>query len=332
VKKIFALTFLLSIMVSACTAASSGEGIVTPIEMTAELSTVIAETHGLPPTEGSLPTDVHATPLPTLAFGASPAELKYRVLEEFSDFFFCDPDFYPIAHGDEMTRALERFPEIQVNQEQFQAISSHLGLSTTTFTDEQKLEIYREHKKLNAIQFEPVDGAYQFQVKTGQEGLQGSIITGRVDTGGSIEILQQDSGVISCPICLAAGTPIDTPRGAVRVEELRIGDPVWTQDEAGRRVAASILEIGSVRVPATHQMILILLDDGRELKASPGHPTANALRLGDLQIGNSLDGARILHIEYVPYHGRYTYDILPSGSTGFYWANEILIASTLAGR
>jgi hypothetical protein len=79
-------------------------------------------------------------------------------------------------------------------------------------------------------------------------------------------------------------------------------------------------------------MILILLDDGRELKASPGHPTANALRLGDLQIGNSLDGARILHIEYVPYHGRYTYDILPSGSTGFYWANEILIASTLAGR
>jgi hypothetical protein len=332
VNRFVVLTFLLTITLGACEATPAGDGITTPIELTAGVSTVIAETPGPSPTEGPSPTVVPATQLPTLSSGASPTELKYRVLEEFPDFFFCDPDFYPVARGDEMTRAQERFPEIQANQEEFKAILDHIGLSgMTTFTDEEKLEIYREHKKLNAIHFDVAGAAYQFQIKTGQEGLQGSFVTGRIDAGGSIEILQQDSGLITCPICLAAGTLIDTPRGPVRVEELRIGDPVWTQDEAGRRVAASILKVGSLEIPSTHQMVHVILGDGRELRVSPGHPTADGLRLVDLQIGGSLDGAQVIHIEYVPYGEMYTYDILSSGATGFYWANEILMGSTLAG-
>ena len=331
-KKLATLTFLLTIMLGACAAVPSENGVATPNELTAEVSTVIAETPGPSPTEGPLPTSVLATPLPTLTAGVSPVELEYRVLEEFPDFFFCDPDFYPVARVDEMMLALERFPEIQADQDEFQAILSHLDLNgTTTFTDEEKLTIYRDYKKLNAIQIELVDDAFQFQIQTGQEGLQGSLITGRVDAGGSIEILQRDSTLMTCPICLAAGTLIDTPRGPVRVEELRVGDLAWTQDEAGRRVSASILKIGSIRVPAAYQVIHIHLDDGRELWASPGHPTAYGVRLGDLQIGDSLDGAHIIQLEHVSIDDMYTYDIQPSGATGFYWANGILLGSTLTG-
>ena len=330
-KKFGTFHFLLIIILGACVAIPSEDGVATPIEITAEVSTVVAETPGPPPTEGPSPTVVPATQLPTLASGVSPTELKYRVLEEFPDFFFCDPDFYPVAREDELTLANQRFPELQANHEEFQTILSHNGLSgLSTFTDEQKMLIYREHKKLNAINFELFEDRYEFRIQTGQEGQQGSVITGTIDSSGSIQVLQREPAVPTCPICLAAGTLIETPRGPVPVEELRVGDPVWTQNESGQRVSASIIRTGIMKVPATHRMIHILLEDGRELWASPSHPTASGLRLEDLQIGDSLDGPRIIQLERVPYDEMYTFDILPSGSTGYYWANGILMGSTLA--
>ena len=79
-------------------------------------------------------------------------------------------------------------------------------------------------------------------------------------------------------------------------------------------------------------MVHFILSDGRELWASPGHPTADGRRLDDLKVGNLMDGAPVTFIERIPYNGSATYDILPSGSTGFYWANGILLGSTRAGR
>jgi hypothetical protein len=328
VKNLFAFTILLPIFLSACTPASSpsGAGISTPAAMTVEVSTVIVSGGG---TEAPFPTAEPPTSLPTLAGGGSITELKYKVLEKFSDFFFCDPDFYPVARDDETSLALQNFPELQANPDEFQVILSHLGLSgQTAFTDEQKLRIYQEHKKLNAIVFQLVNDKYEFQIQTGSEGQSGTVVTGTIDVSGAISISKRDPAILSCPICLAAGTLIDTPRGAVRVEDLRKGDPVWTQDEAGRRVIASILRTGSVRVPVVHQMVHITLSDGRELWASPGHPTSDGRRLGDLLIGDLLDGAQVVRLEYVPYGQTYTYDLLPSSRTGFYWANGILMGST----
>jgi hypothetical protein len=46
-------------------------------------------------------------------------------------------------------------------------------------------------------------------------------------------------------------------------------------------------------------------------------------------MGDSLDGGIILSAERARYTGSATYDLLPAGETGFYWANGILIASTL---
>jgi filamentous hemagglutinin len=219
---------------------------------------------------------------------------------------------------------------LQANQEEFQAILNHNGLSgSTSFTDDQKLTIYREYKKLNVIYFELVGDQYQFQIQTGVEGQQGDVIKGTIDGNGSIDVQERTPGFPSCPICLAAGSLIDTPNGPAAVENLEIGDSVWTMNKAGERVIGTVIELGSVRVPSTHQVIHILLSGGRELWASPGHPTADYRILGDLKSGDVLDGAQIILMERLPYKGVATYDLLPSGDTGFYWTNGILMDSTL---
>jgi hypothetical protein len=332
-KKVIAFT-ILAVFLAACAPIipESGGGVATPIIMTAEVSTVVAATIGTPPTEGPFPTPAPPTPIPTLPSSTlSPTELKYKLLDQFPDFFFCDPDFYPIAHDDETILAQQRFSELQANQEEFQVILSHNNLAgVTMFTGEQKLLIYREHKKLNAIYFELTGDKYQFQIQTGSEGQQGTFITGTIDGNGSIEVQKQEPGFPTCPICLAAGTLIDTPRGPVSVENLRVGDSVWTMKGSGERVSGSILRTSRVPVPASHQVIHVTLSDGRELWASPGHPTANGKMLGDLRVNDLLDGARLIKIERLHYAGTATYDLLPSGSTGFYWANGILMGSTLA--
>lgn len=331
-KKMIAFT-ILAVFLAACAPIipESGSGVATPIIITAEVSTVVAATVGTPPTEGPFPTPAPPTPIPTLPSSTlSPTELKYKVLDQFPDFFFCDPDFYPIAHDDETILAQQRFSELQANQEEFQAILSHKNLAgVTTFTDEQKLLIYREHKKLNAIYFELTGDKYQFQIQTGSEGQQGSFITGTIDGNGSIEVQKKEQGFPTCPICLAAGTLIDTPRGPVSVENLRVGDSVWTMNGSDERVSGIILRTSRVPVPASHQVIHVILSDGRELWASPGHPTADGKMLSDLKVNDLLDGAHLIKIEKLHYAGAATYDLWPSGGTGFYWANGILMGSTL---
>jgi hypothetical protein len=305
-------------MLSACSPFSFGSGSATTVAATADIGTVIPDGGGTRQTP---------TPEPTVLV---PVELKYRVLDEFPDFFFCDPDFYPVARENEMVLAQQRFPELQADQNEFQVILDNIGLSgTASFTDDQKLLVYREHKKLNAIHFEKAGDKYKFQIQTGSEGQQGIIFTGTIDANGSIDILQRDDGFPTCPICLAAGTLIDTPQGAIPVEDLRVGDSVWTVNERGERVSALLVQVGSVRVPANHQVIDVTLSDSRHLRVSPGHPTADGRFFTDLKVGDVLDGAQIIHLELTRYTGTSTFDILPSGITSFYWANGILVGSTL---
>src|SRR5690242_2011729 len=107
-KRINALV-ILAVFVSSCAPIipESGSGVSTPIVITAEVSTVVASTIGPPPTEGPSPTPVPATPIPTLPSSTlSPTELKYKILDKFPDFFFCDPDFYPIAREDRKSTRL----------------------------------------------------------------------------------------------------------------------------------------------------------------------------------------------------------------------------------
>lgn len=132
-----------------------------------------------------------------------------------------------------------------------------------------------------------------------------------------------------CPICLAGNTLIDTPSGGVAVKDLQVGMPIWTTDKAGYRISGIVIKTSKVPVPPTHQMVHLVLDDGRELLVSPGHPTTDGRSVGDLTFGNLYDGASIIGTQRVPYGEGATYDVLPSGETGFYWANGVLLGSTL---
>lgn len=287
----------------------------------------------LPPDFTPPPTSIPPTPtsIPTLPGGFGPTELKYRLLDQFPNFFFCDPDYYPVARDDELVLARQRFPELQANTEEFQAILSHAGLGTLTqFNDEQMLLVYREHKKLAALSFELTSAGYHFQIQIAEAEGQGELVSGVIDGEGTVTIQQTEPSFATCPICLAAGTLIDTPAGPIPVQNLRPGMLVWTTDASGLRIAQPVIRIGETIVPAAHRVVHLVLDDGRELWVSPAHPTAEGLAVGQLKVGDVFAGGIVLSAERVSYAGLATYDLLPAGESGFYWANGILLASTLS--
>ena len=134
---------------------------------------------------------------------------------------------------------------------------------------------------------------------------------------------------IGCPICLASNTMIATPNGDIVVTALVPGMQVWTEDKDGKRVAASIVRVSRTPVTSTHQVIHLVLSDGREVWASPNHPTTDGREMKDLRPGFSYDDALVTKSESILYWDEATYDLLPSGDTGYYWANGILMGSTL---
>jgi len=138
----------------------------------------------------------------------------------------------------------------------------------------------------------------------------------------------RDGKVFPCPICLPQGTQIATPSGPVPVEGIRAGAVVWSLDEAARRVAVPVLIVGSTPV-IDHQIVKIRLGDGRTVSASAGHPDRSGRPLGSLVAGDRLDGEAIVETVVVPYRGERTYDLLPGGVTGIYFADGVPLASTL---
>ena len=67
----------------------------------------------------------------------------------------------------------------------------------------------------------------------------------------------------------------------------------------------------------------------RQLWVSPGHPTADGRVVDQLRSGTVYDGATIRIANLERYDQGRTFDLLLAGDTGFYWANGILLASTL---
>lgn len=135
-----------------------------------------------------------------------------------------------------------------------------------------------------------------------------------------------------CPICLSGNTLIDTPSGRVAVKDMKVGMPIWTLDKDSRRVSGVVIRTSKVPVPPTHKMVHLILSDGRELSVSPGHPTIDKRTVGELKSGNFYDDAFILGTERASYREGATFDVLPSGETGFYFANGVLLGSTLRAK
>ncbi len=262
--------------------------------------------------------------------GLSPSELKYRILERFPDFFFCDPDFYPVARDDELARAKESLAEMQANTDLWKVLLRHHGLREGTSLDEgQLLAIYRDYKRLQAIRLSAEGNVYYFHILTGSAGsYQGMAVGGHIDAEGNITIEKQEPAPLICSICLALGTRIATPEGERAVETLRPGDLIWTLGKDGKKKAAVVRRIARTAVPTGHHLVHLKLADGRELWASAGHPTADGRPLGTFKAGDRLAGSIVLLSEFVPYAFPFTYDLLPEGAT-IYWANGIPLQSTL---
>jgi hypothetical protein len=285
------------------------------------------------------PAPVAGSPSPSRGAspGASPlgsSQLKFKVMDAIGKPAYCDPDFYPIAREeDELLNAIAEYPAIKADTETYAAIAAHENLPPGDLTDGQKLILYRAWKLLRALTLTPSGSDYSFQYRVQVPGgaTAYQMVAGIVRVDGLVSVKSRTpAGPPMCPICLAVGTMIATPNGDVRVTDVTAGMIVWTESAAGVRVAAPVVEIGSMEVPAGHLMVHLKLADGRELHVSPRHPTADGRKAGALHIGDELDGSPIAMFELVPYSGDRTYDILPAGPTGHYWANGILMSSTLA--
>ena len=132
-----------------------------------------------------------------------------------------------------------------------------------------------------------------------------------------------------CPICLSADSTIKTPEGDMNVKEIKDGMTVLSTDSNGNIVKSKVIQTNRVFVGDTHKVIDLQLADGRELFVSANHPTYDGKTIAGLQVGENYDGSIVKSMKLVQYKYQYTYDILPDSTTGNYFANGILVGSTL---
>lgn len=258
--------------------------------------------------------------------------LQLAVLEAVGGHLsYCDPDLYPIQRGTPLENAQARLPTIEADKPAFDAILNLLHLQPgQSFTDAQLIQINDDYKQLQAIRLQPIENAFEFGVLVPKPGVLNETVNGIVTPGGKVMITSRGPGKgIACPICLAAGDLIATPSGTMPIQDVTIGMTVWTTDRHGSRISAIVLRVGSSAAPIGHEVVRLTLADGRTVIASPGHPTADGRTVGSLQPGDVLDGSLVVGVQLLPYAGPVTYDLLPSGPTGKYFANGILLGSTL---
>lgn len=130
--------------------------------------------------------------------------------------------------------------------------------------------------------------------------------------------------------CLSIDTLIATPEGNIPVTNLRPGMSVYSMDRDGNKTIMPIELASKVSVPDSYVVCHLILTDGRNLFVSGGHPTADGGEVNDLNPGDVYDGSEVVSVEVVPYKAGYTYDLLPAGGTGYYWANGVPLGSTLS--
>jgi hypothetical protein len=270
-------------------------------------------------------------------------ELKLRVLDALPGHVdWCDPDYYPVSMGTELQRARRALPRMEKDRVVYDAILDHLDIPRDAeLTGRQLVRVYGDYKLVapaGPVELTPDGDVYRFDlvVLPANAGYDDKVI-GHVTTGGTVTIDQRIHGngsdhyfAPACPICLARDTRIGAPRGSVPVQNVRPGMIVWSTDRAGRPIREVVLRVGRTPVPPNHEVVRLVLADGRTVLVSPGHPTPGGAPVGELRAGDRFEGTRVVSAARFPYAGRFTYDLLPSGPTGTYFANGVLLGSTLA--
>jgi hypothetical protein len=259
--------------------------------------------------------------------------LKLAVLEAVGGrLAYCDPDQFPISHGTPLENAQARLPIIQADRATFDAILAHEGFpETETFTPDQLIVISDVYKQIQAIELTPADDGFSFSVRALENGSRGDVVllSGTVTHSGHVSIERRAAGTMpECPICLADDVLIATPDGQIPVQDIRAGMPIWTTDRYDGLVVGVVRATGHVDAPFGHEVVRLSLADGRTVLVSPGHPTAGGGTVGDLRVGDGYDGSVVASASLIPYAGA-TWDLLPSGPTGTYFANGVLLRTTM---
>ena len=125
--------------------------------------------------------------------------------------------------------------------------------------------------------------------------------------------------------CNSPDTKILTVAGYVAVDNLKIGDMLV--DETGKEVP--VLMVSKVRV-RNHHVSRVKFDNGTAVEISPTHPLADGRFIGQLTPGDKVGNMLVVSTELVFYEYEYTYDILPDSHTANYYAEGILLKSTLS--
>ena len=271
---------------------------------------------------------------PAPAAELSPSTLKFRLLDAVGDVAFCDPDMHPLARVLSDQYIDQQLAQIKSDREAFDAILRHDRIDANTLTTPEKRLVYADYKRLRALALNTDGDGYRFDYLAYPTGAPRTNLPARVQgtisKPGDINVTSRGQAQrLNCPICLSEDARIATPRGEVNVTDIHVGSVVWTLDSAGHRIPAPVLKVGQVRTGAGQSILRIVLEDRRRIDASSGHPLADGRYAGQLHQGEPLDGSTVAGVTVIPYHGAATHDLLPAGGTGDYWADGILLASTL---
>lgn len=127
--------------------------------------------------------------------------------------------------------------------------------------------------------------------------------------------------------CASPDTPIATASGDRAIRDLRVGDLVYSVDHDAT-VLVPIRQVN--RTPVSHHRVLrVEFGNGSKFEMSGGHPTAAGVPLSGLVVGQTIGGQRVTRITEIDYEHPFTYDILPDSETGSYFADGVLMGSTL---
>ena len=255
-------------------------------------------------------------------------ELKYRLIDTIGSPLFCGPPVVRIPSDAEASQEVAALRSQDAAS--FDAIVHHEKLKAAHLTADDERRIVQQVQVLQAVPLRADGQLFRFDYIAGRPSPEH--VVGTIDAHSTISLESHDPtqfpGRGGCPICLAATARIATPDGAIPVSDLRAGMLVWTVD-AGKRVAAPIAIVRHTPAPFGHRVIRVVLADGRAVVASPGHPTGDGRRMGELNPGDLLDGSRVVTMDFLPYTGD-TWDLLPRSTTGTYWADGVLLGSTLS--
>lgn len=127
------------------------------------------------------------------------------------------------------------------------------------------------------------------------------------------------------PICCSPHTMILTSKGYKDIENIKVGEYVISDNGE----PSYVIKTSKLRV-YNHKIVEVKLNDGTVLEISPGHPIGpRSITFGALKPGFKLDKREVVSTMLVEYKEKYTYDILPNSLTGNYYANGVLIGSSL---